>query len=221
MEIFESADIPEPRHQHPDFERIESREVGDEVEAQREGDVIGHPDQLADYWQRQQGPNECAIAAQGMIVEASGRSYDRDAVIANEQANGSYDLDTGTRGDDIGHVLESQGIPVDQDGGFDNPVGRDEAWSRLADDVSGGKGVIVGLDARPIWSQDSNLESSNVEGHAVWVTGLEHDGAAITGVMCNDSGREDGQAIRYDAALFDKAWSRFGYLNVSTRNPII
>ncbi len=167
---------------------------------------IGNPDNLAQYWKLQEGPNDCALFAQGCILEASGVPFDFDLYEQQGMQDGSYDPNKGTTASEVGNILEQNGLGTDRYQGA--------SIQDLALEVGNHKGVIVAVDCEPLWGVQ--------DGHALWVTGIEVDSAGKPiNIIANDTGKEDGQAIKYPYQDFMDAWSGYGNFMVVTKDPLI
>jgi hypothetical protein len=166
---------------------------------------IGNPDELSEYWRYQGTTNDCALYAQGGILEAEGQPFDIDKYEQQGVDGGWFDPQEGTYIDHFGDLLEENGVPVTRYEGA--------SIQDLAQELEQGHGVVVAVDCDPIWGEPG--------GHALWVTGIEVGGDGTpTSVFCNDSGREDGQEIAYPYDNFQQAWDRFGNIMTSTMNPL-
>jgi hypothetical protein len=166
---------------------------------------IGNPEALKDYWQYQKGPYDCALYAQGGILEAMGQDFDLDTYRQQGIDGGWYSPDSGTYPDDIGKLLEENGVPTTR---YEDATIQD-----MANELNDGHGVAVAVDCLPIWGEPG--------GHALWVTGLEvgQDGVP-TDVICNDSGQPEGAGIAYPFDSFMQAWAGYDNLMVATQQPL-
>lgn len=162
---------------------------------------VGFPDELAPYWHYQGYTNDCALYAQGGVLEADGKSFDIDKYREQAISDGSYDPEEGTYINRFGDLLESNGTEVNR---YENATIQD-----MASELDQGHGVVVAVDCEPIWGEPG--------GHALWITGMEvgDDGVPIS-IISNDSGREDGQSIKYPFDNFMDAWGSYGNVMVST-----
>lgn len=166
---------------------------------------IGYQDQLADFWRYQGGTNDCALFAQGGVLEANGKPFDIQMFREQGVSDGWYHPDEGTDANAIGTLLEENGVPVEklEQAGFED----------LAQALNDGKGVVAPVDVEPIWGEPG--------GHALWVTGIDVDQTGKpNSVICNDSGREDGKGIAYPIDQFAEAWAAAGNRLVITKNPL-
>lgn len=189
-----------------DGEKLEVSDIVLPPDPDNELREIGNPKILAQYWKLQEGPNDCALFAQGCILEASGVPFDFDLFVKQGMQDSSYDPNKGTTASEVGNILEKNGLETDRYQGA--------SIQDLALEVGNQKGVIVAVDCEPLWGVQ--------DGHALWVTGIEvdSDGKPIN-IIANDTGKEDGQAIKYPYQDFMDAWSGFGNLMVVTKDPLI
>ena len=167
---------------------------------------IGNPEKLGEYWRYQGINNDCALFAQGGVLEAEGQEFDIEHYRSEGLEEGWYDPQLGTYVVNFGDLMEDHGIPVNR---YDNASMED-----LSSALDAGKGIITAVDCLPIWGEPG--------GHALWVTGMEVDAQGVpTQVICNNSGREDGQGIAYPADDFLQAWSMYGNHMVTTQDRIL
>lgn len=166
---------------------------------------VGNPEALSPFWRHQGDTMDCALYAQGGILEAMGQEFDIEKYRQEGQEDGWYVPGEGTYLQNIGDLLENHGVPVNR---YEGATSDD-----LVNEVAQGHGVVAAIDTEPLWGEPG--------GHAVWVTGVElgPDGKPAS-VICNDSGRPDGQKIAYPYDSFMEAWSRTNYTMVATREPL-
>jgi hypothetical protein len=166
---------------------------------------IGDPEELSEYWHFQGDTQDCALYAQGGILEAEGQPFDIVIFEQQGQEGGWFDPEYGTYVNHFGDLLDENGVPVTRYEGA--------SIYDLAYELEQGHGVVVAVDTLPIWGEEA--------GHALWVTGIEvgPDGKP-TSVICNDSGREDGRRIAYPYENFMQAWNMYGNIAVATKNQL-
>lgn len=180
--------------------------------------VVGHPQELGRYWERQQGQKECALYAQGTALEAFGKPFDINRLRQAGEADGTFDPAEGTKPKDLGDVWEREGLAVVRHGGQLGDGNANSAFRFLVTELTDGKAVNVAVETGPIWG---NWDVKQEErGHALWVTGLEWTTSGKMNVVCNDSGRSDGQQIAYSVEDFERAWRKWNYQMISTRDPM-
>jgi len=195
------ADVFEPASE--DLELI-ARDVSvvDEGELQE----IGNPEILTPYWRQQTGPNDCALYAQGGVLEADNQPFDIDQYREQGTDEGWYTPEDGTYLDGLGRLMEKNGVDVTR---YDTGATLDD----LANELEQGHGVVVAVDTELLWGQSG--------GHAIWVTGLEVSADDIpVEVVCNDPGRPDGQGIHYPFEAFQASWDALGNVTVATAKPL-
>lgn len=172
-------------------------------------DGVGDPLGDAQYWQEQTSPTSCAVVTQGMILEKlTGLPMDEQTLMDQAEQAGIYDPENGTRMDDIGKLLEMNGVDTDTVENAD--------MQQMVDALANGDQVIVGLDAKEIWtplhdaSTDAPLEQDPPMGHAVWVTGIDQqpDGSFV--VLLNDPGAPFGEIEAVPLEDFVNAWEDNG-----------
>lgn len=166
---------------------------------------IGNPEELSDHWKLQEGTTDCAIYAQGGVLEADGHDFDLEKYRDQGLEGGWYTPEDGTYLDHMGDLLEENGVSITR---YDSA-----SIQNMASELDQRHGVVVAADCLPIWGEPG--------GHALWVTGIEvgSDGVPVS-VTCNDSGRPDGEAISYPFDDFKQAWGYFGNTMVATTDSI-
>jgi|GEM_PF-1995538 len=170
-----------------------------------ERQIIGTPEQDAQYLHQQTGETCATVAQEGVIEKHTGIDHGEQALAQEAYENGWADKEGGTYTKCVGNLLESHEIPTQRwlDGSAD--------MNTLKDQLSQGHDVIVGVDAGEFYQDDNYLGS----GHAVWVTGLETDAQGnISKVVVNDSNFAEPQV--HDAATFQDAWNAANRLMVAT-----
>lgn len=173
-------------------------------------DIVGTPEQDAQYWQPQTTAFTCAVQAQrGIIEEFTGQSVSEAQLVYEATVNG-WLTDGGMSPHDVGHLLELHGIACHARTG----ASIEELMAELAQ----GRKVIVGIDSGEIWRNDSPLQDffHQSADHAIWVTGVDVSDPAHPKVIVNDSGDSAGAGKAYDLALFRDAWQDSGFFYVAT-----
>lgn len=218
MDGSETPDAHERRFAEANVARFEAatdnQEPAEIVEQDKH--VVGHPHELGRYWERQQGQKECALYAQGTALEAFDKPFDITRLRQAGEADGTFDPADGTKLKDLGHVWEREGLAVVRHEFGDGNA--NSAFRVLATELTDGKAVIVAVDTGPIWGNWDVKEDRR--GHALWVTGLEWTASGKMNYVCNDSGRSDGQQIAYSVEDFERAWRKWNYQMISTRDPM-
>jgi len=166
---------------------------------------IGYSEELSEFWHYQGDTQDCALYSQGGVLEADGQLFD---VVKYEQQGiegGWYVPGEGTYMDHFGDLLEENGAAVTR---YESATIQD-----MANELDRGHGVVVAVDCLPIWGEPG--------GHALWITGIEvGSNGTPTSVICNDSGREDGQQIAYPYEAFKLAWDSYGDTIVATKDQL-
>jgi len=191
-------------------------ETAGDFESAAEKRIIGRPEEAKRYFHYQGEKPRCAInTQQGILEERTGRRYDNEELTRKaidqhwytekKMPDGSFEGGT-TNWKSVGKLLESEQVPIKRwDDGADLDV--------LKNQLNQGHDVITGVDAGALW-RDARYAN---KGHAIWVTGVETDAnGQVTAVIANDTAFERGQAVRYDAATFRKAWQRRGNVMIAT-----
>jgi len=121
---------------------------------------------------QQSYPDTCAIKAQQIILEQKGISVSEDQLVQESIDNGWYRPGTGTSVVDVGKLLELHGLEVECsiNGSIDD----------LADSISKGNAVIIGVDSGELWHNGPWEELED------WIFGPQADHALIaSGVVVN------------------------------------
>ena len=157
----------------------------------------------------------CAIRSQELILHDFGIELTQEQLIAQAQANGWYTEGGGTPIEDVGKLLEINGVEISR---YDNGN-----VYNLANELAQGHRVIVGVDADELWHggilqdiYDTFLgESAN---HALIVAGLDTTDPNNVKVILTDPGTGD-VAKSYPLDQFLDAWNDSGNLMISTNDP--
>lgn len=166
---------------------------------------IGYADELSDFWRFQGNTNDCGLYSQGGVLEADGQTFDIEKFRQQGMDGGWYTPQEGTYINHFGDLMEENGVEVTR---YESASFQD-----MANELDQGHGVVVAVDCLPLWGQWG--------GHALWVTGMEvgEDGTPVS-VICNDSGRPDGQEIAYPYEDFKMAWESYGNVMVATQDKL-
>lgn len=179
---------------------------------------IGSPEQDIALWDGQQSyPDTCAIRCQEFILEQfTGLEVDEHALVRQAVESGLYTPGAGTAPDDVGKLLELNGIAVNR---FE-----DASIFNLANELAQGHKVIVGLDSGEIWGEHPILESladtfgMSGADHAVVVSGIDTSDPGNVQVIISDPGT--GQpAATYPMDQFVDAWRDSNCFMVATQDP--
>lgn len=152
----------------------------------------------------QQYDDTCAIKSQQLILEAAGFDFSEEELREEAIQQGWYKPGFGTPLEDVGKLLESHGLEVEQQ--------TNGTIFNLISEVSSGRPVIVGVDSCELWKPGigESIEDSITGGfpdHALIVGGVEfNDSTSKWQVNLIDPGTGDN-SISYDLDQFDDAWA--------------
>jgi hypothetical protein len=188
------------------------------------GGMYGDPAAAAAYW-RPQTYDDCALmAAADVIGEVTGHQVSEQEIIAAAQQLPSQthpgsiylvpkDTDNpntgqGTSSNDLPLLLAHYGVTSTLTNQSDaSSTGVATGMAALKQYLSGGRKVIVEVNAELIWGQPVESKDKNGEpasDHAVVATGVD----AVNGtVHLNDSGVSDGADKTVSLEIFSKAWA--------------
>lgn len=166
-------------------------------------DGVGDPVGLSDFWFEQQGPASCAVATQTMVLESiTGSSFDEAALSELAEDKGWFDPEIGTYPEAVGLLLEHHGVQTQMLEGAD-----------IQDIVSAlerGDHVLVGVNSNEIWTPLRDVDglpvAQQVDGHSVWVTGVDQTPDGSYHVILNDPGGPDGQMMAVALEDFLRSW---------------
>lgn len=173
-------------------------------------------DQL--HWQGQQGyPDTCAIRCQEFILEQfSGQQIPEEALVRQAMEQGWYQPGNGTQFQDVGNLLELNGVPVTR---F-----HDATVFNLSNELAQGHKVIVGVDSGELWHRNTVLDGladklgfSGAD-HAIVVSGIDTSDPNHIQVIVSDPGTGEATAT-YPLEQFVDAWQDSGFYMVATQNP--
>lgn len=114
----------------------------------------------------------CAIKAQQIVLDHHGISLSEDQLVQESIENGWYRPGSGTSVADVGKLLELHGLEVERsiNGSVED----------LADSISKGNAVIIGVDSGELWDNGPWEELED------WIFGPRADHALIaSGVVVN------------------------------------
>lgn len=152
---------------------------------------------------RQQYDDTCAIKSQEIVMNAFGLNVSEDELRAEAYEKGWYTPGYGTPIQDIGKLMESHGLKVQQE--------LNGSMFNLACELSKNHPVIVGVDSGELWHPgvDETFEdiiSGKCPNHALIVSGIEFNEDFSGGVVnIIDPGTGDF-AVGYDMEQFEDAW---------------
>lgn len=148
-------------------------------------------------------PDTCAIKAQQIILESHGISISEDELIQESIDNGWYRPGSGTLVNNVGNLLESHGLEVEK---FYNGTLED-----LANGLSNGKQIIIGVDSGELWHPGLYEEFEDLilgphADHALLVSGISVDPlTAETQISLTDPGTGEIFST-YSMDEFQDAW---------------
>jgi len=237
---WQNSDLEDASHHHDiyyhpdDFHNSHNFTLGDEENpsiyyshenfdaAHTEGLIIGDPAHDLNFWHYQQRSDDCAIVAQESVLEGlTGLHFSENGLCAEALSNGCYHPGGGTPMEYVGYLLEHHGIPVEQH--------QHASFSDLADKLSHGEKIIVGVNSETIWTPDRDSVLGELVGHYPGIPGQGADHAVeVIGivypesdplhpkVILNDSGTPDGQGMMVPLEQFEQAWAGSDHFMVST-----
>lgn len=211
---------------NPNFDVVEVIEVSEFNQEDDNIDIIGDPEDDMEHWRMQEHPDTCAIVAQEFILDDIGEDYgiDFSEEQLREQAieNGWYIPGGGTPMNDVGKLLEANGVEVETDSGYT----LEDIENKLED----GQKIIVGIDSDEIWYSEDDFDDSMYESlgmpgqganHAVQVIGIDKTDPDNPVVILNDPGTPNGKGLRVPADEFADAWEDSDYFMMSTTGKVI
>lgn len=161
---------------------------------------------------QQRYDDTCAIKSQEIIMNAAGINVSEDELRREAFQNGWYTPGEGTSMNDVGKLMESHGMEVQQqiNGTMFNLVG----------ELAKGHPVIVGVDSGELWKPNAMeyFEDKFIgprADHALIVSGVEFNDDFSGGtVNLIDPGTGDF-AVGYDMHQFNDAWADSGNFMVT------
>ena len=179
---------------------------------------FGTPQTDALFWQGQQGyPDTCAIRCQEFILEQfTNQVIPEDNLVSQAMEHGWYTPGGGTQMQDVGNLLELNGVPVTRY--------NDATIFNLSNELAQGHKVIVGVDSGELWDRnpilDAIADKLGISGadHAVVVSGIDTTDPSHIQVTISDPGT-GGAAVSYPLDQFVDAWQDSGFYMVATQDP--
>lgn len=157
-------------------------------------------------------PDTCAIKSQQLILESNGIDVSESELRDEAIGNGWYNPGYGTPMENVGDLLENHGMEVHR---YVNATVSD-----IADELSKGHQVIVGVDSGELWNSgpDETFEDiiyGEQADHALLVSGIVVDPfTSEESVLLTDPGTGD-VCMEYPADQFEDAWDDSGDFMVS------
>lgn len=192
-----------------------------------DNDVIGMPDIQAEYFDGMQiWDDTCAVAAESSLIRQFGFDISEGEAAYISASNGWYQPGGGTSPDVIGNLMDLYDI--------DNHTVMNASLSDLAQELSQGHGVIVGVRSDQLWDQGAGFELKNFicealgidtseylpADHAIVVTGLDLSDPDNPMVLINDSGVPNGIAQAYPLDRFMDAWENSDFYYTATNDTL-
>lgn len=195
--------------------------------------VADTPPRYTDFRHRQYATGDtygCVLYAQASVLEAMGFDFEEtlNAGRAEGVSEGWYD-NTSADGDPasgsqywaLGDMFESNSVPFERMGGTTEWSGseipdQNAALQRLESELQHGHFPVVSFMATEV----ALYKGGNVNGHTVWVTGIERDATGqIESIVVNCS--HFGKQITIPANEFLNGWGppHFNYQAVFARRP--
>ncbi len=182
-------------------------------------EIVGKPpaEDLFSLNVRQEYLDNCAIKCQELILKEFGIEVTSDELINMSYANGWYLPGSGTVIDDVGKLLEANGIEVNR---YDNAN-----IFNLVNELAQGRQIIIAVDSGELWSSNEvireltgihpELFEDGIADHAVIVSGVDISDPQNPVVIITDPGT--GQvAATYALEDFLDAWEDSGFAMIST-----
>ena len=190
-------------------------------------DVIGMPSIQAEYFDGMQTWNDsCAVAAEASLIRQFGFDITEGQAAYISAQHGWYQPGGGTSPGVIGNMMDLYDI--------DNHTVMHASFSDLAQELSQGHGVIVGVRADQLWDQGAGFELKNFickafgfdtneylpADHAIVVTGIDLSDPDNPMVLINDSGVPNGTAQAYPLDRFMDAWENSNFYYTATNDAL-
>lgn len=180
--------------------------------------IIGTPEEDAVHFPGVQSYTDtCAIRCQEFVLELyTNQDIPEEQLIEQAMAHGWYTPGQGTPLQDVGNLLELNGIPVNR---YEHA-----SIFNLASELGQGHKVIIGIDSGELWNDNPVMEAIqdwfglDKADHAVVVSGIDTTDPANPHVLVSDPGT--GEALgSYPLAQFLDAWEESNFNMVSTQEP--
>ena len=190
-------------------------------------DVIGMPGIQAEYFDGMQTwDDSCAVAAEASLIRQFGFDITEGQAAYISAQHGWYQPGGGTSPDVIGNMMDLYDI--------DNHTVMNASLSDLAQELSQGHGVIVGVRSDQLWNQGAGFELKNIickafgfdtseyqpADHAIVVTGIDLSDPDNPMVLIIDSGVPNGTAQAYPLARFMDAWENSNFYYTATNDAL-
>jgi serine/threonine protein kinase len=184
---------------------------------------FGTPQHDRMFWEGQQSyADTCAVRCQEYILQQfTGVDFPEKLLVDEAKEHGWYTPGGGTPMQDVGNLLELHGVAVHRY--------TDANVFHLANELSQGHKVIIGVDSSKLWGHNSTMDSmlEKIHGHfalgggadhAVVVSGIDTSDPHHVKVLISDPG--DGKAVAsYPLEQFLHAWEGSHFYMVATQEP--
>jgi hypothetical protein len=177
----------------------------DKIIGQNQQDVVSSEVQ-------QSYDDTCAIKSQQMVLNDFGIPVTEDQLVSQAGQLHIYQPGTGTSPQDVGKLLELNGVPCTQ---HENATIYD-----LTSELAKGHKVIIGVDSGELWNNDTISDTITGEqaDHALIVAGIDTSDPDNIQVILTDPGTGQ-EGARYPMDQFLDAWQDSGNFMVTTDAP--
>lgn len=161
---------------------------------------------------QQQYDDTCAIKSQQLILNAAGLNVTEDQLIAEAYHNGWYTPGKGTSVENVGKLLDFNGMPNSQ-------IEHGSLYN-LAEELSQNHPVLVGVDSGELWDFGINETFEDLflgpqADHALIVSGIQFNEDFTDGVVnVIDPGTGD-YCKGYSLEQFEDAWADSDYFMIT------
>lgn len=199
---------------------FETNHYNQNMETTNSNQIIGeNPMDILNNDVQQQYNDTCAIKSQQLILNDFGIPVTEDMLVQQAEQIGVYSPGSGTLPQDIGKLLEMNGVHCTQ---HENASVFD-----LTSALSQGEKIIIGVDSSELWnkglfsdvaSKIDDLLGGEKADHALIVAGIDTTDPNNVQVILTDPGSGE-EAARYPMDKFLDAWHDSGNFMVTTDAP--
>lgn len=179
--------------------------------------VIGtNPENIISAEVQQQYNDSCAIKSQQLVLNDFGKPVTEDQLVQQaETLNIYHPGQGGTSPEDVGKLLELNGIPCTQH--------MNASVYDLTSALAKGEKIIVGVDSSELWRGNFATDINDIiygeqADHALIVAGIDTTDPENVQVILTDPGTGQ-EGARYPIAQFIDAWNDSGNFMVTTDFP--
>ena len=180
-----------------------------------------------DFWEKQDRPYNCGVAAQKMILDALGIPTSEAILTLRALIDGSLIHNEGMQPFRAGEILERHGVEVDL-----------VPYATVADleaKLEAGLGVLVGVDGEEVWDGDKikieflfwewEFDEDKIDGgrgtnHVVWLREIDRSDPENPVAVINDSGHPEGAEMRVPLHIFMDAFEDSEGFAIVTKYPL-